>query len=53
MARCWMEEAGARLRKHLPMTAGAMADGGVAVYDLSAQLPDTDWSKVTKEFFLG
>lgn len=53
MARCWMEDAGTRLRKHLPMAEGAMADGGVAVYDLSAQLPDADWSKVTKEFFLG
>ncbi len=53
LARWWMEEAGARLRKHLPMAAGAMADGGVAVYDLSAEMKDEDWGKVTKEFFLG
>ena len=52
LARWWMEEAGARLRKHLPVAANAMADGGVAVYDLSAQMPDADWGKVTKEFFL-
>ncbi len=52
LARWWMEEAGARLRKHLPAAANAMADGGVAVYDLSSQMPDPDWAKATKEFFL-
>jgi glycine cleavage system H lipoate-binding protein len=52
LARWWMEEAGTRLRKHLPMGANAMADGGVAVYDLSSQMADPDWGKVTKEFFL-
>ncbi len=53
LARWWMEEAGARLRKHVPMAAGAMADGGVAVYDLSGEMSDEQWSKVVKEFFLG
>jgi glycine cleavage system H lipoate-binding protein len=53
LARWWMEEAGARLRKHLPMTAGAMADGGVAVYDLGGEMSDEQWTKVAKEFFLG
>ena len=53
IARWWMEEAAARLRKHLPMAEGAMADGGVAVDDLSVHLPDQDWGTVTREFFLG
>jgi glycine cleavage system H lipoate-binding protein len=51
-ARRWMEEAAARLRA-IAMPAGAMAqDGGVAVNNVINQLPDADWDKLTKEFFL-
>jgi hypothetical protein len=33
--------------------AGALAqDGGVAVNDLSAQIPDQEWLPLAKEFFL-
>lgn len=54
LARWWMEEAATRLRKHLPIPSGAVAqDGGVAVYDLTTYLHDEDWKQVTREFFLG
>lgn len=53
VARRWMEEAAARLLGRLPSLAGAVAqDGGVAVSDLCAELPDADWAEVTREFFL-
>lgn len=54
LARWWMEEAANRLRKYMPETAAAVAqDGGLAVDDLASFLPDEDWQKVTREFFLG
>jgi glycine cleavage system H protein len=53
LARSWMEEAARRLRMNLPTPAGALAqDGGLAVDDLTAQMPNHDWAKVAKEFFL-
>jgi glycine cleavage system H lipoate-binding protein len=53
MARTWMAEAAARLFARMPALAGAVAqDGGLAVHDLTAQLPDQKWEDVTKEFFL-
>ncbi len=55
MARWWMEESANRLRSKLPAmaTAGAYAqDGGVAIDNVAAQIPDQDWSALTKEFFL-
>jgi hypothetical protein len=38
----------------MPMAAaGAYAqDGGVAVENISAQIPDQDWLPLAKEFFL-
>jgi hypothetical protein len=34
-------------------TAGAYAqDGGIAVDNLAAQIPDKDWAPLAKEFFL-
>lgn len=52
-ARKWMEEAAARLRGRIPMLATAVAqDGGVAVNDLSHQMPDQEWSELAREFFL-
>lgn len=33
--------------------AGALAqDGGIAVDDITAHLPNEDWAALTKEFFL-
>ncbi len=37
----------------MPCLAGALAqDGGVAVDDFTAHMPDEDWAALTKEFFL-
>jgi glycine cleavage system H protein len=54
LARMWMEDAALRLRKRMPMAmASALAqDGGVAVDDITAHLPNEDWATLTKEFFL-
>jgi glycine cleavage system H lipoate-binding protein len=54
MARWWTEESANRLQRHLPMAmAGAMAqDGGVAVDNVSALIPDQEWLPLAKEFFL-
>jgi glycine cleavage system H lipoate-binding protein len=53
LARKWMEEAAARLRSRMPQMAGALAqDGGLAVDDLSTQLPERDLQEMTHEFFL-
>jgi glycine cleavage system H lipoate-binding protein len=47
MARWWTEESASRLQRHMPAAMGsAMAqDGGVAMDDLSTQIPDQDWRK--------
>jgi glycine cleavage system H lipoate-binding protein len=54
LARLWTESAALRLRKRMPiaMSAALAQDGGVAVDDITAHLPDEDWAKLTKEFFL-
>ena len=53
LARGWMEEAALRLQRRMPAFAGALAqDGGVAVDDLSAQLPDADLADIAHDFFL-
>ena len=53
LARWWTEESASRLQRKMPMVLGALAqDGGVAMDNLSAQLPDQDWVPVAKEFFL-
>jgi len=54
LARVWMEESATRLRSRMPLAmASALAqDGGVAVDDLTAHLPEQDWTTLTKEFFL-
>ncbi len=53
LARKWMEEAATRLFGRMPDLAGAVAqDGGVAVSDLTSHLPENDWAKLTREFFL-
>ncbi len=53
LARLWTEASAMRLQKKIPVMATALAqDGGVAVDDLTAHMPDEDWAAVTKEFFL-
>lgn len=53
LARWWTEESAGRLQKKMPMMLGALAqDGGVAMDDLTAHMPDQDWASLAKEFFL-
>lgn len=53
LARLWTEDSALRLRSRMPALAGALAqDGGVALDDLTAHMPNQDWAEVTKEFFL-
>lgn len=54
LARWWTEESASRLQRRMPMQmAGALAqDGGVAMNDLSAHIPDQEWLPLAKEFFL-
>ncbi len=54
LARWWTEESASRLQRRMPMQmAGALAqDGGVAMDDLSAHIPDQEWLPLAKEFFL-
>jgi glycine cleavage system H lipoate-binding protein len=53
LARLWTEDSALRLRSRMPALAGAVAqDGGVAMDDLTAHMPDEDWAAVAKEFFL-
>jgi len=53
LARLWTEAAALQLRNRMPAMAGALAqDGGEAVDDLTAHLPNEDWAALTKEFFL-
>jgi glycine cleavage system H lipoate-binding protein len=51
LARLWTEASAMRLHNRVPAMATAL-DGGVAVDDLTAHMPDEDWAAVTKEFFL-
>ena len=53
LARLFTEESALRLQSRFPMAVGALAqDGGVAVDDLTAHMPNEDWAALTKEFFL-
>jgi glycine cleavage system H lipoate-binding protein len=53
LAKWWTEESALRLQKRMPMALGALAqDGGIAIDDLTAQMPDQDWAALAKEFFL-
>jgi len=53
LARWWTEESASRLQRRLPMALGALAqDGGAAMDNLAAQIPDKDWAALAKEFFL-
>ena len=53
LARWWTEESASRLQRKIPTLLGALAqDGGVAMDNLTAQLPDQAWAPIAKEFFL-
>jgi glycine cleavage system H lipoate-binding protein len=57
MVRQWMAEAASRLRAKAMVPATAMVgglaqDGGVAMTDLTAHIPDKTWEELTREFFL-
>lgn len=53
IARKWMAEAASRLQSRMPALAGAVAqDGGVAVHDITMQMPAERWGEITREFFL-
>jgi glycine cleavage system H lipoate-binding protein len=54
LARWWTEESASRLQRRMPVAlAGALAqDGGVAVDNLTNQIPDQEWLPLAKEFFL-
>jgi glycine cleavage system H protein len=54
LARWWTEESASRLQHRLPLAvAGAYAqDGGVAVDNVAALIPDQEWLPLAKEFFL-
>jgi glycine cleavage system H lipoate-binding protein len=53
MARWWTEESSMRLQRVMPSALGALAqDGGVAMDDIASTIPDEQWVKVTREFFL-
>src|SRR4051795_3182192 len=51
LARMWTEDSALRLRKRMPvaMAAALAQDGGVAVDDITAHLPEEDWATLTKE----
>jgi glycine cleavage system H protein len=57
LARKWMEEAAQRLQARMKLLAGAPSfalaqDGGLAVRDLTAELPDENWAELAREYFL-
>jgi len=53
LARWWTEESASRLQRRVPMALGALAqDGGVAMDDITTQIPDQEWLPLAKEFFL-
>ena len=52
-ARQWMTETANRLRAVLSPAACALAqDGGIAMRDLSTEIPADKWNELTREFFL-
>jgi glycine cleavage system H lipoate-binding protein len=56
LARWWTEESASRLQRRAPAAmafAGALAqDGGEAIHDVTAQIPNQEWAPIAKEFFL-
>src|ERR1700757_4148955 len=53
LGRWWRQESPGRFQRRMPMALGALAqDGGAAVDNLAAQMPDKDWASLAREFFL-
>jgi hypothetical protein len=53
LARWWTEEAVGRLQHKFAMPMPALAqDGGEAVNELTSLMPNEDFEKIAKEFFL-
>jgi len=53
LVRHWLEEASARLRARLHGPLGLpFSDGGTAVADLGALVPDGEWADAVREFLL-
>jgi glycine cleavage system H lipoate-binding protein len=53
LARWWTEEAAGRIQAKFAMPMPALAqDGGEAMGDLTAGMPEGDFEKIAKEFFL-
>jgi glycine cleavage system H protein len=53
LARKWMADAAQQLQMRIPAMAGEVAqDGGLAVHDLTPQIPNVKWEEITREFFL-
>jgi glycine cleavage system H lipoate-binding protein len=53
LARWWTEESAGRLQRKMPSMLGALAqDGGAAVDNVAAHIPDQEWAVLAKEFFL-
>ncbi len=53
LARWWTEEAAGRIQAKFGMAMPALAqDGGEAMHDLTAHIPDADFEKIAHEFFL-
>jgi len=53
LARKWMTDAAQQLQMRLPAMAGAVAqDGGLAVRDITPEIPSVKWDEITREFFL-
>jgi glycine cleavage system H protein len=53
MARKCISDAAQQLQTRLPAMAGAVAqDGGLAVHDITPQIPNVKWEEITREFFL-
>jgi glycine cleavage system H protein len=53
LARKWMADAAQQLQMRIPVLAGEVAqDGGLAVHDLTPQIPGVKWQESTREFFL-
>jgi hypothetical protein len=53
LARWRTEESAGHLQRKMPLALGALAqEGGVAVDNLTAQMPDQDGAVLAKEFFL-
>jgi hypothetical protein len=53
LARKWMADAAQQLQMQIPALAGEVSqDGGLAVRDLTPEIPNVKWEEITREFFL-